>query len=385
MIYSPTVAPWRFFFPAAAAFALLAVPLWLLARAGAWDLPSAIPGPTLHASEMVFGYALAVIAGYLLPASSARHLAWLAAAWLAARLLWPFAAHLPIWLPPVAASVFPLTLAALAVARFHGAKRPRNRIFAAVFSVLAAMALLAYGAIALEHTAAAATATRTALYLVVLLITVMGGRLIPTATVGALRETGRVVAIRAQPGQESACIILTLAFVVLDASPLPAAWPGAAALMLGSVLLARMKDWRSIETWRLPEIWPLHLGYGWLALGFLMLGLSRTGIVVAPVEALHALAVGGIGTITLAMLARMTRLRTAARTTPPVLATGMHVLLASATLLRVFGGWAAPWATEAMLWVAGVLWSLAFAIFLWLFAHHVRRRSMTTVRGEGSP
>lgn len=366
--------PFRIFFPAAALWALLAIPVWLAMRAGVVPQPALLPAALWHAEEMLFGYTLAVVAGYLLPPLTAGPLAILAALWLMARAAWFMPALPPLVLTLVAAA-FPMALVGFGLRRFGPVKRARNLVFAAILIGLglALVALLAAGLQA--RVALGSTALRLALFLLVALIIVMGGRLIPAATVGALREHGRDIVIRVQPLRESAAVFAVAALLAAEALRWPQPFPGGFALLIAGLLIARMKDWHSFEVWRLPEIWPLHLGYAWIAVGFALLGLARLGLFPIESEALHALAVGGVGTTTLAMMARLTRLRSPRRTLPRWLPL-VHGLFAAAVLLRVAGPWVAADA-EPALWWSAACWSLAYAGVLILFA--------TAARAPGGP
>ncbi|MFA7386815.1 MAG: NnrS family protein [Thiohalobacteraceae bacterium] len=358
--------PFRIFFPAAALWALLAIPVWLAMRAGIVPQPALLPAALWHAEEMLFGYTLAVVAGYLLPPLTATPLAILAGLWLLARAAWFVPALSPLALAAVAAA-FPIALVGFGLRRFGPVKRARNLVFAAILIGLGLALLALLGAGLQTRFVLGSMALRLTLFLLVALIIVMGGRLIPAATIGALRERGRDIVIRVQPARESAAVCAVAALSAAEALRWPQPVCGAFALVIAGVLIARMKDWHSFDVWRLPQIWPLHLGYAWIAAGFALLGLARLGLFPIESEALHALAVGGIGTTTLAMMARLTRLRSPRRNLPRRLPL-VHGLFAAAVVLRVAG----PWVTadiEPALWWSAACWSLAYAGVLTLFAN----------------
>lgn len=350
------VDAWRVFFPSALLLAPLNVLVWLAARAGLIDLPG-VHSAAWHGREMIFGYAFAVMAGYLL-----RPLP--PVALLALWLLW-FAGRLLVLLPPAAfpaevefgiAAAFPLAMAGLGALRFGAIKRARNLPFPLV---MVALGLAASGAFAVQ-TGLVPYPLRSppvlAAGLVALLIMLMGGRLVPTATVGALRERGLIVRIPSRPKLELMLFVLMLAWVASDAfwGPRPA---GVFVLAAGALLALAMSGWHVLRTRHDPLVWPLHLGFGWLVLGCLLLGFERLGGLALPaMGALHALAAGGIGTVTLVMMLRVTRYR-AGRL--PVAARSLHLLqgaMAVAVALRVAGGLVVPGAGETMLWLAATAW-----------------------------
>ena len=363
--------PYRVFFPAAALWALVSIPAWLCMRSGLLPQPTLLPPALWHAEEMLFGYTLAVIAGYLLPPLTVLPFAGMVALWLIARVAW-FIPGIPAIAVALMGVAFPIALGLAGVRRFGPVKRARNHIFAAILIGLAITAPLLLGASVDLRFALASTGLRLTLLLVVLLIIVMGGRLIPAATIGALREQGGNIVIRVQPARELALILAVTALLIAEALALPNPLSGALAWLIAVLLLSRMKDWHSFSVGRLPEIWPLHLGYAWIAVGFGLLGLVRTMSLGGEVEALHALAVGGVGTITLAMMARLTRLRSTSRRVFQGLNL-THGLFAAAVALRVAGPWAAPAKIESILWLSAACWSLAYSGLLVLFATSHRR------------
>ena len=353
---------WRLFFPSALLLAPANVLLWLAARDGFVALPG-VTSSGWHGSEMVFGYAFAVMAGYLLPALPVTVLAILWGVWLAGRLL--------VLLPPAAlpapvqflvAAAFPLSVAVRGAGRFGAIKRLRNLPFPLVMVALAltAAAALAVQAGLLPHpprSPAVLAAT-----IVALLIMLMGGRLVPTATIGALRARGLVVRIVVRPAIELTLFLLLLAWVASDAflGPVPT---GVLALAAGATLAIAMGRWHLGRTLHDPLVWPLHAGFVWLVAGCLLLGLERLGV-IAPqgAGALHALTAGGIGTVTLAMMVRVTRYRTGMPGWPPLMLHGMQLILVLAVLLRVGDGWVSATLMTPLLWLSAACWTAAYLL-----------------------
>ncbi len=205
--------PWRLFFPSALLLAPLNVLAWLAVRQGIVDWPAA--SASWHGREMVFGYSFAVIAGYLLPAFPLRRVVGLWLLWLLGRLAWivPPGTLLP-WLQLAAGAAFPATVAILGFRRFHAAKRARNLAFPMIMLVLGAAGVATYAAEVGWLPMPAQNPAVLSVYVVSLLVMVMGGRAVPTATVGSLRAQGRVLRVVPRPRLEAAGIFGMLSLLV---------------------------------------------------------------------------------------------------------------------------------------------------------------------------
>jgi uncharacterized protein involved in response to NO len=340
----------RPFYLLAGAYAALGIPIWALQYAGL--LPAA--DPLWHAHEMLFGYAFAVIAGFLLtavrnwtarPTPSGLPLAGIAALWVVARLLAPFSLALAGLLD---------ALFAIAVA--VGIGRPilgsgnRNWFFI--------LLLLALGAASLAFQALPRMALVVGLDLVLLIIAIIAGRVVPGFTNNALPGAGA----RRIAWLEHGVLGSVLLLLVLDMAQL--AFPAALAALAGAVLhAARVALWAPLRTRGRPILWILHLSYAWIVVHLLLRGLA--GFDVVPgVLATHALAIGTIGGLTLGMMTR-----TSLGHTGRPLATGRaelaaYLLVHAAAAVRVIVPLVAPAAYAASVAVSAVLWCLAFLVFV---------------------
>lgn len=355
------VDPWRLFFPSALILAPANALLWLAARDGLIE-PAGIGSAAWHGGEMLFGYSFAVMAGYLLRPMPLAALVTLWLTWLGGRLLWLLPpATLPPGLELALAAAAPVVLAGLGAFRFAAVKRPRNLPFPLVMT---ALALAALGTIAVQLGLLPYPLRSPAIlaaYLVSLLVMIMGGRLVPTATVGALRDIGRIVRIRPRPRIEIAVLAGMLGLVASDGFLGPTA-AGIVVLAVGALLALQMARWRSGSTLHDPVVWPLHLGFFWLTLGCVLVGLERLGLIASPdAGALHALTVGGIGTVTLVMMTRVTRYRAGEIASSRRRLQGLQLVMALAVLVRVVGGWLLPAQRGAMLWASAFAWTVAYA------------------------
>jgi uncharacterized protein involved in response to NO len=201
-----------------------------------------------------------------------------------------------------------------------------------------------------------------------MLITLVGGRIIPSFTRNWLAKRRPEMSAPALFGlaDRIALALAGLALAAWVAAPksILAPWAElAAAIAIGF----RLSRWRGNAIMREPLLWVLHLGYGWLALGFLILGLVGLAPVLPETAALHALTVGAIGTMTLAVMTRASLGHTGRPLTAGPGTTAIYVLVTLAALLRLV----APLESSAyvtMLALAGLAWSGAFGLFVLLYA-----------------
>jgi uncharacterized protein involved in response to NO len=363
----PFALGFRPFFLLAGLAALGLMALWLPQWMG-WLRPSSYYGLIgWHSHEMLFGYAVAVVAGFLLtavrnwtglPTPTGRPLAGLALLWLAGRLL-PLAG--PAVPGPLIAWVdgafLPLLAAALAGPLWRGQNRV-NRLFLPLLAGMALANLLVH----LQALGIAATAARgqqLMLDLLVLLVALVGGRVIPFFTEKAIAGSRP----RLSSQLEWASFALLLALVALDLLyPWPAAMLGIAALASLTQAL-RLALWHHPGVWRIPILWVLYSGYAWLVLGLALRALGAVGL-FPPHLALHALTVGGFGVLTLGMMARVALGHTGRELHPHRVMGATFWLLNLAALVRVFGPPLLPGHYTTMVQLAGGLWLVAFLGFV---------------------
>lgn len=359
----------RPFFLLAAIFAALAVPLWLAAYAGALALPSPLPASLWHGHEMLFGYAAAVLAGFLLTASpswsgrpplSGVGLGVLALIWLAGRA----ASAAGGVFPAVAAAVDLAFLPALAIAitpALQAAPR-RNRVFLPLLGVLL-VANLGVHLDALDMLPGlGAIALRVALDLLALLIALIGGRVVPAFTGSALAARGEAEPLRAFSVRDRLAIGALVLMLLADLLGFPRA-AGVSALAAALLNAWRLHGWGGSRTLREPILWVLHLGYLWLAIGLAWKGLVDLSGWLPPADALHGLAIGAVGTMTLAIMSRATLGHTGRPLRAPPLVVAAYLLVGAAAIARLTAP-LAPAHAVSLLVISGAFWSLAFAAFL---------------------
>jgi uncharacterized protein involved in response to NO len=364
------IAPlWRLgfrpFFLAGALLALLAVALWAAVLQGLLSAPQ-VPGGLLawHRHEMPFGFALAIIAGFLLtavqtwtgrPGLSGRPLIALFALWLAARLVW----FLPLALGVLIAAQLAFVALLLAqLARQLIATRQRNNYpILLVLSLLGLCQGLTLAGLALGDDALQRRGALAALWLIAVLLSLIGGRVIPFFT---QRGLGRVEAFAAQPWRDRLLLAGGLLVAALFASGhnLQAQpWLALPFALLAALHGLRLWRWHLPGIWRVPLLWSLHLAYAWLLVATLGMAAWHLGWLAQPSPASHALAVGALGGLVLAMMARVSLGHTGRPLQPPKAMAWAFAVLNLGALIRVAAG-------GSWLWLAALCWGLAFALFV---------------------
>jgi len=356
----------RPFFLGAAVVAVAWMALWVLTMRGL-PVESYYGTYRWHAHEMIFGYTVAVMAGFLLtavqnwtdiPTVHGAPLAALFGLWCAARV----AAFLPGIVPPLGNAVLDLAFLpalglALAVPLVRGGA-PRHVVFLLLLGLLEAADLLIHLDVLGVAEGAAARGTVLGLGVVVLAIAMIGGRVFPmfTARLPDVHPKSRRPLEAAAMGS----LVLFLGAVLFHPGSQAA---GLTALLAAACHGARLWGWYDRRIWAEPLVWVLHLGYAWLVAGFLLWSLAAFGVFPHAL-AVHAFTAGAIGVLTLGMMARVALGHTerplkAAR--PTVAA---FVLVNLAALARVVLPALSPALYGPALVAAGALWLMAFVLFL---------------------
>lgn len=356
----------RPFYLLAALYAALAAPLWAMQYAG-W-LPAATP--LLHAQEMAFGYVLAVIVGFLLtagcnwsgrPTPTGRALQVLVGLWLAARVL----AYTPWTGLALLANLAFAVGAALGLGRaLKGGENRRNDFFVVVLLALGLLSSLATAARAGWVSMPGPVALHVALDLVLFVMAVMAGRVVPMFTGNALPASRP----RRLDGIERASLGGVLLVLALDAARLggfevPAAALAAVAAASALAHAVRLFLWDPLATRSQPLVWVLHLAYLWVPVHLLL----RAGAALAwwpPGPAWHALTVGGIGLLTLAMMTRSARGHTGRPLQAGRADVAAYGLVAAAAVVRVLVPLPWPQATVPAALFAALAWSAGWLIFV---------------------
>jgi uncharacterized protein involved in response to NO len=380
----------RPFFFLAGVQALFGIGLWVMVLRGVVQPPGWSTPFQWHAHEMLFGFACAAVAGFLLtsvpawtgrPALKGTGLAALATLWLAGRVALFLASSFPSpWIAAVIDVSFLVALGALIGVSIIASRSRRNYAFPVMLETLAVANGLTHLDAMGIWPGAGQIGLRLGVGLVVLLVAILGGRLVPLFTRAALRRVGSDVEISQRLWADRLSGPLLACFIVLDVF-----WPGSAAtgvwaLATASVFALRMKGWAPREAFRDPLLWSMHVAYLWIPIGLGILGLGAlTGLVTRNI-ADHVLTVGVIGGMVLAIMTRVALGHTGRPFVAPRGIGVAYAMLTGALLARTLMTVIVPaWAGEWIL-ISGGLWIGAFTIFLTIYTPF-----LISARVDGKP
>lgn len=322
-----------------------------------------------HTHEMIYGFALCVVAGFLLTAVAnwtgtnpvkGAHLFALCCLWVLGRLVMNFDLGLPAW------SIFAVSIAflpALAISLsipLLKTNNKRNFIFLGILGVLSAsqICFLVFGVYA---------AIYVALMMIIMMLSLVGGRIIPLFTIAVLKQGGANIAPTPQPKWDIAALVSLVATTACLVSIPDSLLLSACAFVAVFIHLARMRHYHSLQTLTLPMLWILHAGYLWVVIGLALIGLSGAGVVNLTL-ALHALSTGAVGSLTLGMMTRVALGHTGRNLVASRLTLLSFLLMQIAAIMRVFGPMVLP--EFSMFWIIGSasVWSFCYALYLVIYA-----------------
>ncbi|WP_041808039.1 NnrS family protein [Rhodopseudomonas palustris] len=361
-------AGFRPFFLLGAIFAAVAVLLWLPVYHGDLTLQTALAPRDWHVHEMLYGYLPAVITGFLLTAIpnwtgrlplQGAPLGTLVLAWLAGRLAVTFSADTG-WLAALLVDALFLLLVALAALREIIAGRNWRNL-----NVVALLTLLLVGNVAFHLEAhlggSADYSIRIGIAVVIMLISLIGGRITPSFTRNWLvrANPGRLP----QPFNKLDMVIVAfggLALVLWVALPL-SPLSGSALLIAGVLHLVRLGRWAGDRTVGEKLLLVLHVGYLFIPLGFLLTSAAAFGLI--PVSAgIHAWMVGGAGVMTLAVMTRASLGHTGQQLTASLPTQGIYLAAVFAVAARIAAVLLPAW-SDPLLHLSALGWAVAFLGF----------------------
>ncbi len=362
----------RPFFILNALFAVLAVLAWVLGLRG---IGLAGLGPLWHAHEMLIGFVLAAVAGFSLtavsvwtgrPAVHGAPLGVLVLCWLLGRLAmaWPFGLHAGV--SAALDMLFPLVLLALFGREVLAARNRRNYKLVAMVALVVLLNAWYHAGIMQWSPGAERQAAYLMVHAMLLMVGLVAGRITPAFTGNWLRQHG----VERLPTDRAwmAAVALTLTALVGLAATFAPAHPVTAGLAFLAALAhgLRLAQWRGLATVANPLLFVLHVAYAWLPAAYLLLGLSVSGWWVPASSALHALAMGALGSIVLAVTTRVSL----GHTGRPLRAARPTVVAYCLLLLAVIGRLLAPVAGAgymAAVELSAAFWMAAFLLFLWVY------------------
>lgn len=364
----------RPFYVGGALLAALIVPVWVAMFLGQLPWTPSVAPLLWHAHEMLFGFAVAIIVGFLMTAGKAwtglatprgPWLAALAALWLGARIagmVGPYAVYavLDLALLPIVATI----LARLVLrSRNH-----RNLPLVGMLSLLAAANVCFHLSVMGLLNVTSVAPLYAGLALITMIECVMAGRVIPGFTMSATPGLKLV----ANPWLERAALGTTGLGLALWVMAPP---NGVTMVVLGlasALHIVRALRWRPWVTGGRPILWILHASYAWLALGLGLLAAAQSGMVTVS-AAIHALAVGATGGLIIGMVTRTARGHTGRPLKVSSAEVLAYALVMAAAALRVLLPLAVPSLYAVALVCAAATWSAAFAIYLWMYTPWLMR------------
>lgn len=323
---------------------------------------------TWHAHEMIFGYGMAVVAGFLLTAIrnwtriqtvSGTGLMLLVIAWLFGRIA-PFVFN-QSWLIALVDMLFLPLLAVFVAIPLVKAGNKRNYFMVGMVVLMSVLNLLVH-LDKLEIVQNTATmAYKTAFYIIIALIIVMAGRVFPMFSQNGVPNRYQVVKY---PLVEKLAIPSYFAFMISLLFVGSALLTALTAIIAAVIHGFRLKGWYNKQIWQVPLVWVLHVGCLFLIVGLVMTAISQYKPSLYFL-ALHAFSIGTLGIVTMGMMARVSIGHTGRDLRfPPKLIKPAFLLLVLATLVRVFVPLIVPSAYQLTIIISGSLWVVAFVLFV---------------------
>ena len=359
-------------FLAGCTFGMLSLVLWGLALSGTIQFEPFGHALWWHPHEMIFGFCGAIVVGFLLtavqtwtgvPGLRGIPLLLLVLLWAAGRLLLLGFWDLPAWLV-VATDVSFLPVAGIALAYpLFKAWNARNLFFVPVLLLFAGTNLMSYAGLLGQDPILVKQAYLAAIFLVVLLMVVIGGRVIPFFTARGL-GVQKVAPIRLLEWFSLGSVwLLTFLFFLAPLFRLPDGVMSGLFAFAGVCHFVRALRWKTWTTLRVPLLWSLHAGYLFIPLGLILFAVAYARGNPYASSAIHMLTVGAMGNMILAMVARVSLGHTGRKLQPHPIMSLAFLFLIAAALIRVLFTWILPQSTTLLLNLSIGAWLLGFGIF----------------------
>jgi uncharacterized protein involved in response to NO len=349
----------------------LALALWIGLFMTGETLPSRFDPLTWHIHAMLFGFVFAAIAGFMLtaipnwterPPIRGKALAGLFAVWLLGRIACLVSVFIPLWLAAAVDLAFPVVLCAVATREIVVPRNWRNLMMPIPVAVLGIADLLMYLELA-GIELPAGLGWRLAIAAIVALITAIGGRIIPAFTRNWLLKRGETARLPAGHGLLDRFALGALHAGLVGWAFLPASRPIGGLLVLAALLnLCLLARWRGLASASEPLLMILHVGYLWVAVGVVLLGLSLLTDVVPEAAAVHAFTAGAIGTMVLAVMTRVSRGHTGRPLEADIRTNLIYGTIVFAGVTRVAGAFTTE-SSMTLLQISALLWVFSFGLF----------------------
>ncbi|MGB3051822.1 MAG: NnrS family protein [Polyangiales bacterium] len=364
----------------ATVYAIVVVPLWVAAWLGYLPFPAMLGAPSWwHAHEMIFGFAEAAVGGFALtavatwtkrPPVSGAPLLMLSALWLIARILFSLPSQ-RLLAPAIIADLgYGGLLFGLMAREVIGARNERNyKVLLILGLLVASNAFFFLGAT--RNAGWTMTALHSGLWLIVILINLIGGRIIPAFTRNWLKR--RFADREHQPMTLPPMFDrfdlfssgLLVGFAIFQLADAPAKWTAVLGLLTSVLLFIRLARWQGVRGVAEPLVWVLHVAFLWLPVGILLLTFAEVGL-IPQTSGIHALTSGAFTTMILAVASRAALGHTGRPLESHPLLTAAYVLITVAAVCRVAATFGP--AARVLLAVSAAAWCLGFICFAWRYA-----------------
>ncbi len=360
----------RPFFFGAATWAVIAIALWLCVLAGKISLPSRFEAVAWHRHEMLFGFVGAAVSGFLLTAIpnwtgrlpiAGKPLLSLFGVWVAARLAVLFSSLIGLWLAAILDVGLFVSLGLLAGREVLASSNRNVPIVGLVLAFAIADGTDYAGSAGLIP---ADLGWRSAIALLIIMISMIGGRIIPSFTRNWMVKRAGSRQLPTQPQSLDLVVIASTALSLLFWLSFPGNRLTGLMLILAAAAQAlRLSRWGGFSVLGDPLVLVLHLGYLWVPIGLLLLGLSIAGLDLPQSAGVHAVTAGGMTTMILAVMSRASLGHTGRKLKAAPMTCAAYVCATFGAVLRVAASLGlGPYG--AMLDIAGTFWALAFFLFL---------------------
>jgi len=381
--------PFRPFFLAAGAYAVVLMGVWAATLFLGFALPIAIPATQWHGHEMLFGVVPTAIAGFLLTAMCAwtgarplrgAGLGALVGLWLAGRIAMAASGILPAALVAAIDLAFLPAVGAYAARVLIAHDNQRNLVLVAMIAALTAANLAMHLDFAGVWPGGAYLGERIALDLITLMMLVIGARITPAFTANWLRMHGHDPSVvyrseRLDVWAAASALLVVPADLVADVWPYAVTVTALAAAAISGWRLWRWHGWSAAAE---PLVWVLHLGIAWIVVALAVKGITPLAG-LAPSAWIHVLGAGAVATMLLGVMTRVALGHTGRPLRLPPTGVAIYGAVSATGLLRSAAALGTGPVT-GLLAAAAVMWIVAFGWFLLLYFP-----ILTSPRADGRP
>jgi len=360
----------RPFFVLGALYSVINLLIWGGVYMGYSFAPDFMLNPmSWHAHEMIYGFTMAIVAGFLLTAvanwtggAPVRHaqLLVLAILWIAGRLVMNVDLGISVFSALIIENAFiPALAVSLAVPLLRSWNK-RNFVFLALLATLFACNVCFM--LTQQH-----TPLYIAIMVVITMISLIGGRIIPAFTVAALRRRGEIAhqaSLRKLDAMALASLVIIM--LVIIANGLQGLPLSVVAFASAVIHMLRLRAYHTRRILNDPMVWILHVGYGWVIVGLVLLALSALNIVSFSIV-LHSFTVGAIGSMTIGMMCRVALGHTGRALIANRATTISFILMQAAAIIRIVFPLMVPEYTFLLVGVSALLWAMCFSIYLFVY------------------